>query len=121
MDGVYLRWSCNRKRVLMHTTNFITSIYQLPIPLELFENLQGYLWGDIQSWKKKLDIVQQLPSNVFTQLTDVSTYRSYSNILNTEDCLYCSKCGEKTLWFALSFYKSVCEECYVYINNENIQ
>jgi len=81
----------------------------------LLPMLTGYLWGDRSDWIRKLNIVEHLPADALAFLTDVPAYRSYSNLLDTEDCLYCPHCGEKTLFFALSFYTNTCQECKAYM------
>lgn len=78
---------------------------------ELNEIIKSFLWGNLEIWKHKLDIINNLPQNPYLSLLSVSTYRSYSNIIDSEDCVFCEKCGEKRLWFALSFNHTMCETC----------
>ena len=86
---------------------------QVPItlPIELITQVYGFLWGTRDSWKHKLNIIEHLPSNVLLTLQDVSTYRLRQETIDSEDCLYCRKCGEKTLWFPFSFRTPFCEMC----------
>ena len=84
------------------------------LPIELHEFVKTFMWGDLKTWKHRLNIVNHLPQHPRETLTDVSSYRSYSNIIDSEDCLFCKKCGEKSLWFALSFYHTMCESCEQY-------
>ena len=85
------------------------------LPIELHESIKTFLWGDIQSWQRKIDIVNHLPRHPCATLSSVSAYRSYSNIIDSEDCVFCRKCGEKSLWFALSFNHTMCESCESHI------
>lgn len=96
------------------TTPFTRILCQIPLQPDLLPMLTGYLWGDRSDWIRKLNIVEHLPADALAFLTDVPAYRSYSNLLDTEDCLYCPHCGEKTLFFALSFYTDTCQECNAY-------
>lgn len=88
------------------------TLQNIKLPDEIVIQLNDYLWGTTNDWKRKLDIHNQLPADKWLFLSDVPYYRSYSNLMESEDCLYCSCCGEKTLFFALSFYRNCCEECY---------
>ena len=81
---------------------------------ELNEIIKTFLWGNLEIWKQKLDIVNNLAQVPYLSLSPVSTYRLYSNIIDSEDCVFCKKCGEKTLWFALSFNHTMCETCEKY-------
>jgi hypothetical protein len=96
---------------MSYSLQYNTSSQLRLLPSVVEDIVQNYLWGTLQDWKRKLNIVQQLPTSGFSGLCDVKTYRSYSNIVESEDCMYCSVCGEKKLWFALSFYNSFCVEC----------
>ena len=92
-------------------TPVLDCIHRLSLPGEVQCALMDYLWGTAEDWKLKLNITHALPTNAWIRLNDVSQYRSYSNTMESEDCLYCRKCGEKTLFFALSFYTDYCEDC----------
>ena len=81
---------------------------------ELNEIIKTFLWGNLEIWKQKLDIVNNLSQYPYTKLLSVSTYCLCSNIIDSEDCVFCKKCGEKTLWFALSFNHTMCETCERY-------
>ena len=88
----------------------MTKIYHLPIFLTY--HIQDYLWGSNSDWKQKNNlIIKLIPSINFMNLNDVKLYRRYSNIIEAEDCLYCPKCGEKNLCFALSFHMDYCLDC----------
>lgn len=56
-------------------------------------------------------ILQQLPDRSYHSLSEVASYKSNNNIIESEDCFYCAKCGEKALFFALAFHKDTCESC----------
>jgi hypothetical protein len=82
------------------------------LSVELNRAIQDFLWGKPSDWKRKMrTVLRQLPPHGFYSLKDVVSYRSYSNVIESEDCFYCGKCGEKVLCFALSFYKNTCEVC----------
>ena len=81
------------------------------LPSETVALLNDYLWGTTQDWKRKLNIIHTLPKSIYNGLRDVAHYRSYSNLIESEDCFYCNTCGEKTLHFALSFYSECCDVC----------
>ena len=85
------------------------------LPQELIESIKSFLWGNTVIWKKKLNIVNLLPLYPNVKLSSVSSYRLYNNIIDSEECVFCRKCGEKTLWFPFSFYYSnSCEVCVKY-------
>lgn len=81
------------------------------LPSEVIASLNDYLWGTTQDWKRKLNIIHTLPKSTWYVLKDVAHYRSYSNLMESEDCFYCTTCGEKTLHFTLSFYSERCDVC----------
>lgn len=56
-------------------------------------------------------ILHKLPVRGYYSLREVASYKSDNNTIESEDCFYCAKCGEKALLFALSFYKDTCESC----------
>ena len=90
------------------------------LPEEIQIKIKDCLWGTTQNWQNKLDITHTLPTNGLFCLTDVSSYTIHNKPLETEDCLYCNKCGEKTLFFALSFSMDRCFECDAMMRTSNI-
>lgn len=83
------------------------------LPYEITENIKIYMWGNKDIYKKKLDIVHNLPKYKHHNLkvTDYCLIRNvYTEI---EDELYCPKCGEKTLF---PFTREVCFDCNDLIN-----
>ena len=89
----------------------------IKLPNAIVMQMSDYLWGTSKDWKRKLDIQNHLPQETWSLLSDVAQYRSYNNIMESEDCLYCNCCGEKKLFFALSFYRNYCEDCHERIIN----
>ena len=57
--------------------------------------------------------LHQLPAQGYHCLREVTLYKSNSDVIESEDCFYCAKCGEKALLFALSFHKDTCESCVI--------
>ena len=47
----------------------------------------------------------------FFSMRDVAVYKSHGHLIESEDCLYCSKCGEKNVWAPLSHHMPCCLDC----------
>ena len=95
------------------------------LPYELSELIKEYMWGNIVSYKKRLNIIQCLPVYKKITLRPNPFCKIKNTITEIEDELYCPRCGEKTLF---PFTKIMCSECEVnnpglfytnvYINND---
>ena len=81
------------------------------LPTVVLYRVQDYLWGTTDDWKYKLNITHYLPKNSLQRLRVVKQYQMSRKIIESEDCVYCSKCGEKNMWFPLTFYHSCCLDC----------
>jgi hypothetical protein len=81
------------------------------LPTEVQHRVRRFLWGTRYDWQRKLDIVHSLRHQGYLSLRDVASYTSYSNYIEAEDSLYCQRCGEKKLHFALSFHMDACLDC----------
>ena len=79
------------------------------LPSEILFVIADYLWGNTMNWKKRLDIMNIIPSYTthFKLLKDVKQYNKCGKIIESEDSLYCKYCGEKSVFFALE----ECEMC----------
>jgi len=84
------------------------------LPTSIHHIIGDYMWGAQQDWKRRLNIVHLLPTSGIRlfSLRDVNVYKSHGNIIESEDCLYCSKCGEKNVWAPLSHHMSCCLDCH---------
>ena len=84
------------------------------LPEEIRVVIRGFLWGDTSDWKQRLrNVLYELPAYGYHSLHDVASYTSNNSVIESEDCLYCGKCGEKAHFFALSFHEDACENCVI--------
>ncbi len=85
---------------------------QTKLPDEVIDSIKDILWGNIDSWKKKFNIVLRKDFLVIKRDLKPSPYCIFSgNLLEIEDEIFCSSCGEKTIF---PFTRSICETCEYY-------
>jgi len=82
------------------------------LPSEIIYQIRDYLWGTTEDWKRKLNITKGLTLRVGkSQLKQIHQYRLYRNIIRCHNCLFCPKCGEKSVHFLHAFYFIYCKDC----------
>ena len=96
------------------------SLLLIVFPKEIQIKVTDYLWGATLDWKRKLDITHTLPVNGAHRLVDVASYTAHNKMIDSEDCLYCGRCGEKSLFFALSYYMDTCLDCDAIMRTSNV-
>ena len=84
------------------------------LPIELVQMIKDFIWGTQKSWKNKftsnLNYVLKTPNLLFV-LKDVKSYKVNNQCIDCEDSLYCPFCGEKSMFFASTFYHETCDAC----------
>ena len=86
------------------------------IPEHIIDGIQDWLWGGRDEWHRRFgECLRQMccSTRAVHALRDVAVYQLMARAVDSEDCLYCDRCGEKRLWFpfALSTDQPWCEPC----------
>ena len=83
------------------------------LPKEVKHNVDDFVSGTREYWKKKYDkvifLLKHFTYNV-NLLNDVICYKKHGKYIHGEDSTYCLKCGEKRCFF---FSLHSCYICYV--------
>ena len=85
------------------------------LPLEIQEHIRVHVWGSIELTKRKFkDVLNALSNREAVHcLRSVDSYKSYAHQWEeTEDNVFCPRCGEKTVFFAFVFHsRKHCDNC----------
>ena len=73
----------------------------------LQEKVKCFLWGGVEDWKRKLDIVTHLPPRPLDCLRDIRYFtpsgkRMRYILSEPMDCTFCRHCGQEVAWWQWS-------------------
>ena len=80
------------------------------LPYEIQEHICEYVWGSIELTKLKfIDVLKALPNREAVHyLRSIDSYKSYGHQWEeTEDNVFCHRCGEKTVFLHLCFIVNI--------------